>query len=198
MKCASVTAIDLLGADAAATPDVCALSATELVGAHYRSIWRALRRLGLAREEADDAAQEVFLIASQKLERIAAGSERAFLFGVALRIAAKVRIARARQQRVASDDTAALHSPAEQAPDEALDRHMRRKVLDDILDEMRPDLRAVFVLYELEQLTMAEIAQVMSVPPGTVASRLRRARAEFESRVAELELSQARREGDGT
>jgi RNA polymerase sigma-70 factor (ECF subfamily) len=54
------------------------------------------------------------------------------------------------------------------------------------------DLRAVFVLYELEQLTSAEIAELLQIPPGTVASRLRRARESFESCVARL---RARRTG---
>ena len=197
MKCVSVAAVDLLGEAAAASPANRELSATELVATHYRCIWRALRRFGLAREEADDAAQEVFLIASQKLRCITPGSERAFLFGIAIRIAAKVRIARARQRRSSTDDTAALRSPPDQAPDEQLDRQMRRRLLDDILDDMHPELRAVFVLYELEQLTMAEIAQAMHVPAGTVASRLRRARAQFQARVAALELSQGRLQGDG-
>ena len=40
-----------------------------------------------------------------------------------------------------------------------------------------------FVLYEIEELTMAEIASVLELPPGTVASRLRRARAAFSERV---------------
>ena len=44
---------------------------------------------------------------------------------------------------------------------------------------MPMELRAVFVLSELEELTMAQIAEMMSTPPGTVASRLRRARAAF-------------------
>ncbi|MFT3771354.1 MAG: sigma factor-like helix-turn-helix DNA-binding protein [Minicystis sp.] len=43
------------------------------------------------------------------------------------------------------------------------------------------DLRAVFVLFELEQATMAEIAAMLDLPPGTVASRLRRAREHFQA-----------------
>jgi RNA polymerase sigma-70 factor (ECF subfamily) len=50
------------------------------------------------------------------------------------------------------------------------------------------ELRAVFVLYELEDFTMAEIARTLELPPGTVASRLRRARETFE-RLAALALA---------
>jgi len=48
------------------------------------------------------------------------------------------------------------------------------------------ELRAVFVLSEIEELTMAEIAVLMAIPPGTVASRLRRARVQFSEHVARL------------
>jgi RNA polymerase sigma-70 factor (ECF subfamily) len=55
------------------------------------------------------------------------------------------------------------------------------------------DLRAVFTLYELEELKMNEIAELLGVPAGTVASRLRRAREHFEAQVARL---QARMKGE--
>ena len=53
-----------------------------------------------------------------------------------------------------------------------------------MLAELPLELRAVFVLYELEQMTMAEIAESLALPPGTVASRLRRARSSFEALAA--------------
>ena len=51
---------------------------------------------------------------------------------------------------------------------------------------MDESLRAVFVLYELEEMTMAEISETLELPPGTVASRLRRARACFEELCSTL------------
>ena len=55
------------------------------------------------------------------------------------------------------------------------------------------DLRSVFILYEVEEMTMAEIAAVLQIPPGTVASRLRRAREDFLSRVRRLGLAEERK-----
>ncbi|HEX2674449.1 MAG TPA: sigma-70 family RNA polymerase sigma factor, partial [Polyangiaceae bacterium] len=61
-----------------------------------------------------------------------------------------------------------------------LARRQARSLLDQALDALPEDLRVVFVLYELEEQTAAQIAALLDLPPGTVASRLRRARAEFE------------------
>jgi RNA polymerase sigma-70 factor (ECF subfamily) len=65
-------------------------------------------------------------------------------------------------------------------------------MLDDVLDALDDDLRVVFVLAELEELTAPEIAGLIGVPLGTVASRLRRAREEFNKSVKRL---RARQEG---
>jgi RNA polymerase sigma-70 factor (ECF subfamily) len=59
-----------------------------------------------------------------------------------------------------------------------------------ILDELSLDLRAVFVLHELEEQTIADIATILGIPPGTAASRLRRARTLFYERVARESLAE--------
>ena len=58
-----------------------------------------------------------------------------------------------------------------------------RARLQNILDQIPEELRAVFVLYELERFTMSEIAALMNLPSGTVASRLRKARELFVARA---------------
>src|SRR5688572_19191867 len=63
----------------------------ELVSGHFEFVWRSVKRLGVAPGDADDAAQQVFLVASDRLADIAPGRERAFLFGTALKIAARHR-----------------------------------------------------------------------------------------------------------
>jgi RNA polymerase sigma-70 factor (ECF subfamily) len=71
--------------------------------------------------------------------------------------------------------------------EELIDRRRARELLDEILAAMTMELRLVFVLFEVEQLTMAEIARMLELPPGTVASRLRRAREDFAARVRRIE-----------
>jgi RNA polymerase sigma-70 factor (ECF subfamily) len=74
-----------------------------------------------------------------------------------------------------------------------------RELLDGVLDQMDESLRATFVLHEFEEMSTAEIAEVLSIPRGTVASRLRRARTEFRERVAALDgfAGYVDREGQG-
>src|SRR5437868_4819473 len=74
-----------------------------MVDAHFEFIWRSLRGLGVPSGNVDDAAQQVFWIAAQKLDVIATGSERAFLFSTARGVAANARRARARSREQADD-----------------------------------------------------------------------------------------------
>jgi RNA polymerase sigma-70 factor (ECF subfamily) len=67
-----------------------------------------------------------------------------------------------------------------------LDERRAFDVLGRLLDSMEDDLRQVFVLYEIEDLTMAAIAELLQIPAGTVASRLRRAREQFEVMASRL------------
>src|SRR3982750_1053313 len=87
----------------------------ELVNQNFDFIWRSLRGLGVPLHSVDDAAQQVFLIASQKLDSIALGSERAFLFSTALGVSANARRARARNREVCDD--VALSQEADVGPD---------------------------------------------------------------------------------
>jgi len=164
-------------------PRACSTLAVEdlprLVADQADFVWRTVRRLGVPEAMADDATQQVFLIVQSRIATILTGRERAFLFGVAMNVAAHVRRTIARRREVDEEQApeVADHAPL---PDEALDQQRARALLDEVLDALDMDLRTVFVMVELEEMTMAEIAEVLAVPPGTVASRLRRARAEFQ------------------
>jgi RNA polymerase sigma-70 factor (ECF subfamily) len=170
---------------------------TRLVESHFDFIWRLLRRLGVPSAEADDAAQEVFLVASRRLSVIREGSERAFLFGTALRVATKVS---QRRRRLNELDSVAAQEPSAPpaAPDELVERRRARELLDAILEAMSEELRLVFVLFELEELTIVEIAALLEIPQGTAASRLRRARGEFQARVERAKARLRSRAGRST
>jgi RNA polymerase sigma-70 factor (ECF subfamily) len=184
---------DPMGPADEATPDPASEARLRgLVDAHHDFVWRSLRRLGVLPGDVDDAAQRVFLTAARKLSLIRPGSEESFLFQTALRVASESRRARLRRRETVTDEETPDSAPI---GEELLDLRRARSALDEILDEMSMDLRAVFVLFELHERTMAEIADLLSLPPGTVASRLRRARAEFRERAAHHPIGQEPGEG---
>ncbi|HVY49064.1 MAG TPA: sigma-70 family RNA polymerase sigma factor [Minicystis sp.] len=156
-----------------------------IVNEHFDFIWRSLRRLGVPVAEVDDCAQQVFWVASRKLSAITVGSERAFLFSTALRVASDARRSRGRRREVPEDDAMQPTDPGPR-PDEVADQKRARALLDEVLAAMPLELRAVFVLFELEEMSSPEIAALLEIPTGTVASRLRRAREEFQKIVARV------------
>jgi RNA polymerase sigma-70 factor (ECF subfamily) len=151
----------------------------ELVKAHFDFIWRSLRGLGVPAHSTDDATQQVFLIASQKLASIVPGSERAFLFSTALGVAANARRSRARSREVLDDEALEQHAASDPDAESLVAMNERRALLERVLGGMDPDLRTVFVLFVLEGVSTVEIAEMLSLSTGTVASRLRRAREAF-------------------
>ena len=156
-----------------------------MVTTHYDFVWRSLRRLGVPEIDVDDCAQQVFWVAARKLADIQEESERAFLFSTAMRVASDARRSRTRRREVHEDDAAEAFDPGPD-PEQIADQQRARAVLDQVLDALPMDLRAPFVLFELEELPTAEIAAMLGLPAGTVASRLRRAREEFQSIVARI------------
>ena len=164
-----------------------------LVQDHFDFIWRSLRRLGVPHTDVDDCAQQVFWVAARKLAIITEGSERAFLFSTALRVASDARRSRVRRREVQQEDDAHQTCDAGPRPDEIADQRRARALLDEVLAQMPLDLRTVFVLFELEEMPTQEIANVLELPTGTVASRLRRAREEFQKLVRRLQARAASR-----
>jgi len=158
--------------------------------AEVAAVWRLLRRLGTPSSEVDDATQEVFLIVLQRAPEIRAGKLRSFTYGVALRVARES--ARRAARRPLELDESRFSGSSSESIEDSVDRSKARALLDELLQEMPYDLRVVFVLFEIEELSTFEIADALELPRGTVASRLRRAREDFQARVARLraQLSQ--------
>ena len=146
--------------------------------AEFRWVWRLLRRIGLSSEDADDATQQVFLVAARRREEVRGRLARPFLYGTAVRVAANARRTLARRRDVPSEAItgASAHEPP---TDQQVEQWRARALLDELLGKLPAELRHVLVLAEIEQLTTREIAELEGIPGGTAASRLRRARALF-------------------
>jgi RNA polymerase sigma-70 factor (ECF subfamily) len=154
-----------------------------IFNAHHASVWRALRRRGLSAEAAEDATQETFLLAAERLDDIRPESERSFLIATALRVAHTLGRKTVRWEL--TEDMDQRLSDRRDTSDERADMQL----CDLVLSKVDADLVEVFVLYELEGLTSPEIAELLQIPVGSVASRLRRAREQFRSAAARIEKS---------
>jgi RNA polymerase sigma-70 factor, ECF subfamily len=157
-------------------------SAEERLGAmvaeHFDLVWRLLRRLGVPAGAVEDAAQEVFMVAARRVDEIRPGSEKSYLYGTTLRIARGVRRRSARELARSATFDDDLAAPGE-SPEQLLEQRRKLAFLDELLDVLEGRERVVFVLFELEGLTLTEISELLQIPRGTVASRLRRARRRF-------------------
>ncbi len=151
----------------------------------YDFVWRSLRRLGVRPPETDDAAQQVFTVLAQKLPGVEPGKERSYLFGIVRRVAANARRARLKLREVPEEEAADTPSHLPSAESE-LDDAALRAALDEILAGMSEERRVVFMLAELEELSFAEIAELLQVPVGTVGSRIGRAREDFRAAAARI------------
>ncbi|MBX3213630.1 MAG: sigma-70 family RNA polymerase sigma factor [Labilithrix sp.] len=149
----------------------------QLVRDHHDFVWRTARRLGVRDSDIDDVVQEVFLMVTRHVTDIV--RERAFLFRACQFAAARVKRTASRRREVDGDELLPHRVDASANPEESAEASQARRRLQTILDAMPDELRSVFVLFELERMTMAEIAEMTATPPGTVASRLRRAREQF-------------------
>lgn len=153
-------------------------------------VWRALRRLGVQERDCEDVLQEVFLTVHKKLREFEQRSTlRTWVYGICLRKAQDYRrLARvAREVGEPKDELRATAPNQEQT----LEVHRARALLDSILDQLDEDKRAVFVMFEWEGLSMAEVAELVGVPVQTAYARLYAAR-----RHVQTALSVARTEED--
>jgi RNA polymerase sigma-70 factor (ECF subfamily) len=151
---------------------------------NYDFVWRTVTRMGVCERDAQDACQKVFLIAYRKLQEFEGRSSlRTWICGIALRVAADYRNL-AGTQREVLDESPNERRSCEASQLRVLEQKERLAELDWVLSKLPPDQRAVFVLFELEELSGEEIADLLEISEGTVRSRLRLARQAYSKIVA--------------
>jgi RNA polymerase sigma-70 factor (ECF subfamily) len=152
---------------------------------HGPFVCRSLRYLGVPEADLDDSLQEVFLVVCQRLndyeER---GRARSWLYSICTRV---VHAQRRKQKRRSE-----IGSPREQAaPAPQLDQVQDREALQigwRLLQQLPDEQREVFVLYEVEDMPVAEIARALDCPLQTVYSRLYKARERVMAGVERLKV----------
>jgi RNA polymerase sigma-70 factor, ECF subfamily len=168
-----------------------ALDFTGVYDEHFPFVWRSLRRLGVPERLLDDAAQDVFIVVHRQLAGFEGRSTlRSWLFGVARRVAHDHRRRIGRKERT-EELPEGVADPRAPSPAAQVERAQALRTLHEILDALDDDKREVFVLAELEQMTVPEIADAIGANVNTIYSRLRAARAAFEAAVARRRARQA-------
>ncbi|MDZ4695659.1 MAG: RNA polymerase sigma factor [Deltaproteobacteria bacterium] len=160
---------------------------SDIYEAHFDFVWRNLRRMGVPDAAAEDAAQDVFLVAHRRLSDFQhRSSVTTWLFGILLRVASDYRRTNSRHNaRLASvriDSSAAIQQ--ETTPHDLLSRSRAVRLLQTLLDTLEDDKRAIFVMVELEEISVSEAAKTMSLNNNTAHARLRAARSQFQEALA--------------
>jgi len=160
-----------------------------LVRKYQDRVFNAIHHVVGDRQEAEDLAQDTFVQAFVKLETFRGGS--AFYTWV-YRIAFNLAASRQRRKRpmVSVDDqreqTGSEPVDRAEAPEERLLRDERAGQVKAALAALNEEFRTILVLREIEGCDYESIAEILDLAPGTVRSRLHRARSELRERLREV------------
>ena len=159
----------------------------ELYDQEYNSVYRAIRAVVLDSAAAEDLTQEAFVRAYRARNRYTpTAPPGAWL----RRIGVNLAISHLRRQKLARFLPARLYV----APDRRdYDRAEARDVVGKALTALSPKLRAAIVLHYYEGMTREEIAEVLGVPAGTVASRIAKAVAIMRKTMGSDQLAETER-----
>jgi len=150
----------------------------DVFDAEYDYVYHSLRRLGVQDRDLEDVCHEVFVAVYENLPRYDRTRPlKPWLFAFAFRFASDYRrLARHKTELGVPEDVVASGAP--NAEDIAQSREAAALV-SRALEAMPLDQRAVFVLYEIDETPMKDIADSLGIPLNTAYSRLRLARAVF-------------------
>lgn len=154
----------------------------------FEFVFRTLRRLGVSSIAAEDVAQEVFVVVHRSLADFEGRSSlRTWLFGIARNLAYRHRRALGRRASALGGREDSLDNLSDERARSAHDvaeRSEAARTLDALLDTLDDEKREVFVLVELEEMSMPEVAEALSINVNTAYTRLRAARRQFEESLA--------------
>ena len=167
--------------------------------AHLDFVWRTVRRMGVRPADTDDVVQEVFFVVHRRLAEFEGRAQlKTWVFKILVHVVRHYwRTHQRKPGDHAADDLAELQTLAadhEESPTARLERVEALRVLDGLLARLDEDKREVFVLAEIEQMTAAEIAEIVEANVNTVSSRLRAARQEFEKALLRFRAHELRRQ----
>ena len=163
---------------AEADTTVPALSFTQIFEQHTPFLWRALTNLGVPSLEVQDLCQEIMITVHRRLPTFDGVSLRGWLYGICVRVASDYRrSARVRREIVSESPPDAVSSTDLV---EFIDRGRDVRLLLEALARLDEPKRVAFVLFEIEELTLAEVSEAVGAPLQTVYSRIKAAREQMQ------------------
>jgi RNA polymerase sigma-70 factor, ECF subfamily len=154
--------------------------------AHFDFVYHTLRRFGVREGDAADQAQEVFIVVNQLLpDYDASRPVRPWLVAIAYRVSARYRTLARNVREVLDENPVEPTDPAPGAVQKLEQDEMRALTLE-AMDQIELSRRAVFVLADIEEQPVPEIAESLGIPLNTAYSRLRLAREDFERAVRRI------------
>lgn len=170
-------------ADAPAPVGVTAPDFRDVYQANVRPVWRALSAFGVPLADVPDAVQEVFLVVHRRLPDFDGRHKvSTWIHSISVRVAmAARRRAAARRETLVEEPADVL---AQGDPESDLDARRAMAMLRELLDALDDDKRAVFVLYEVQELPMREVAEAVGCPLQTAYSRYHAARKVIDRELA--------------
>jgi RNA polymerase sigma-70 factor (ECF subfamily) len=160
---------------------------TDMYRREFPYVWKTLWRLGARSADREDLAHDVFATAYRHWDRYdPARPVRPWLFGIAYRVVLDFKRKRSNRGAEALD---ALNLPdgARNAEDRLGDQQGLRLAAE-ALGALELDRRAVFIMHEIDERPIPEVAEALGIPINTAYSRLRLARRDFNDRASALQL----------
>ena len=156
----------------------------------FRAAWSILKD----RFEAEEAVQSAYVAAFSAMDRFEGRSSLStWLTRIVINEAlGRVRSERRRRTRLESDGVPVLETYREKlmagsenpAPDAAVAREQLRRLLEHAIAGLPDTFRTVFVLREIEGLSVEDTAEALGIPEATVKTRLLRARRKLQEALA--------------
>jgi RNA polymerase sigma-70 factor (ECF subfamily) len=142
---------------------------------NVRFVWRVLEHHGMRGSDVEDATQEVFLVVARKMHELEDDSKlRSWLYGIARRVASSQRRRAYVRREELMDVPPSVGAAAKQQ--EEMERFEALGRLQTVLEGLPEEQRLAFLLREVEQLTIQQVAEAMGCPLQTAYSRVRAAR----------------------
>lgn len=160
---------------------------SQVYAQHFDFVWRAVRGLGVNPANIDDVVQEVFLIVHRKLEALEnPDALRSWLFGIARRVCKDHRRSAARRGPHVELDQQRDVNPAQDPQAQAVGRQALRLV-ENYVDRLDDDNRALFFLALVEGLPIADAAKALNLNANTTYSRVRALRHDLQALLSQDE-----------